>query len=113
VAFLNNPDSRVIQPSQYLAAHARMDGFTPQVLMPYLPGPEYSVDMVVSQGTVLAAIGRRKEGVLQYLENEGEAIELAINCARLMNADGMVNVQTRHNAEGKPLLLEINMRPSG
>ncbi len=43
----------------------------------------------------------RKEGVLQYLENEGEAIELAINCARLMNADGMVNVQTRHNAEGK------------
>ncbi|MFT2603461.1 ATP-grasp domain-containing protein, partial [Escherichia coli] len=94
--------------SQFLAAHARMDCFTPQVLMPYLPGPEYSVDMVVSQGTVLAAIGRRKEGVLQYLENEGEAIELAINCARLMNADGMVNVQTRHNAEGKPLLLEIN-----
>ncbi|HBW4149844.1 TPA: carbamoyl-phosphate synthase large chain, partial [Klebsiella pneumoniae] len=113
VAFLNNPDSRVIHPSQFLAAHARMDCFTPQVLMPYLPGPEYSVDMVVSQGTVLAAIGRRKEGVLQYLENEGEAIELAINCARLMNADGMVNVQTRHNAEGKPLLLEINMRPSG
>lgn len=51
--------------------------------------------------------------MLQYLENEGEAIELAIDCARLMNADGMVNVQTRHNAEGKPLLLEINMRPSG
>ena len=47
VAFLNNPDSRVIHPSQFLAAHARMDCFTPQVLMPYLPGPEYSVDMVV------------------------------------------------------------------
>jgi hypothetical protein len=76
VAFLNNPDSRVIHPSQYLAAHARMDCFTPQVLMPYLPGPEYSVDMVVSQGTVLAAIGRRKEGVLQYLENEGKRLNL-------------------------------------
>jgi hypothetical protein len=24
-----------------------------------------------------------------------------------MNADGMVNVQTRHNAEGKPLLLKL------
>ncbi|MCL0568292.1 carbamoyl-phosphate synthase large chain, partial [Klebsiella pneumoniae] len=35
VAFLNNPDSRVIHPSQFLAAHARMDCFTPQVLMPY------------------------------------------------------------------------------
>jgi len=113
VAFLNNPDSRVIRPSQYLSAHAEMETFTPQVLMPYLSGPEYSVDMVVSQGTVLAAIGRRKEGVLQYLENEGEAIELAIDCARLLNADGLVNVQTRHNAEGKPVLLEINMRPSG
>ncbi len=56
VAFLNNPDSRVIRPSQYLAAHAQMETFTPQVLMPYLPGPEYSVDMVVSQGTV----GRRR-----------------------------------------------------
>lgn len=113
VAFLNNPDNRVIRPSQYLAAYAQMKTFAPQVLMPYLPGPEYSVDMVVSKGVVLAAIGRRKEGALQYLENEGEAIELATTCAQLMHADGMVNVQTRHNAEGKPLLLEINMRPSG
>ncbi|HCC2748917.1 ATP-grasp domain-containing protein [Klebsiella pneumoniae] len=113
VAFLNNPDNRVIRPSQYLAAHAQVETFTPQILMPYLPGPEYSVDIVVSKGEVLAAIGRRKEGALQYLENEGEAIELAATCARLMHADGMVNVQTRNNAEGKPLLLEINMRPSG
>lgn len=107
------PDSRKVNTRIYLNALEQADEFEPLVLMPWLPGPEYSVDMLVEEGDVLAAVGRRKEGPLQYLENQGEAFELAKACARVMNADGLVNVQTRNNANGKPLLLEINMRPSG
>ncbi|MNP59470.1 carbamoyl phosphate synthase-like protein [compost metagenome] len=69
--------------------------------------------MLVDRGTVLAAVARRKEGALQYLENHGEAFELAIACATAMQADGLVNVQTRNDASGRPVLLEINLRPSG
>lgn len=108
-----NPDSRKVNAHVYLHALEQAGEFEPLVLMPYLPGPEYSVDMLVEDGAVLAAVGRRKEGSLQYLENHGEAFELAKACAHLMKADGLVNVQTRNSASGKPLLLEINMRPSG
>lgn len=108
-----NPDSRKVNAHVYLHALEQAGEFEPLVLMPYLPGPEYSVDMLVEDGAVLAAVGRRKEGSLQYLENHGEAFELAKACAHLMKADGLVNVQTRNSASGKSLLLEINMRPSG
>lgn len=113
MAHFINPDSRKVNARFYLSALEQAGKFEPLVLMPYLPGPEYSVDMLVEDGAVLAAVGRRKEGSVQYLENHGEAFELAKACARLMKADGLVNVQTRNTTSGKPLLLEINMRPSG
>ncbi len=109
----NYPERRRVNTEQYIAACEAAGSFEPQVVMPYLPGPEYSVDMLVDHGNVLAAVGRRKEDALQYLENTGDAWALAQACAQAMNADGLVNVQTRNDASGKPLLLEINMRPSG
>lgn len=111
-----NPDNRRVHPHMYLTAVRKGTSSTlpePMVMMPYLVGPERSVDMLVEQGKVIAAVSRRKEGPLQYIEQSGEAFELAKTCAELMQADGLVNVQTRNNSEGKPLLLEINMRPSG
>lgn len=113
MAAFTHPDSRRVHPHFYLQALDAADRVEPLVLMPWLPGPEYSVDMLVEKGTVLAAVARRKEGALQHLENSGEAWELARACAQAMEADGLVNVQTRHDASGRPLLLEINMRPSG
>ena len=109
----NHPENRTVNPQHYLAALASAESFKPLVLMPYLPGPEYSVDIFADNGEILAAVGRRKEGAIQYLVNEGAAFELACNCARVMKADGLVNVQTRNDRQGTPLLLEINMRPSG
>lgn len=113
MAIFTHPDSRRVNPRQYLQALDEAGPFEPLVLMPWLPGPEYSVDMLVEKGRVLAAVARRKDGALQHLENSGAAFELGRACAEAMAADGLVNVQTRHDASGAPLLLEINMRPSG
>jgi len=116
MAAFNNPDSRRVHPDTYLSAmQAATQNQLPEsmVMMPYLSGLERSVDMVVEHGKVIAAVGRRKEGPMQYMEQSGEAFELAKACAELMQADGLVNVQTRNDGEGKPYLLEINMRPSG
>lgn len=109
----NYPENRIVNPTQYLAAASHSGTVFPLVLMPYLPGPEYSVDILADKGDVLAAVARRKEGAIQYLENSGAAFELACDCARAMKADGIVNVQTRDDSQGNPLLLEVNMRPSG
>jgi len=113
MAAFTHPDSRKVRPEMYLHALAQQEVFEPLVLMPYLPGPEYSVDMLVERGKVIAAVARRKEGALQYLEQSGAAYELGKMCAEVMQADGLVNVQTRNNDHGQPVLLEINMRPSG
>lgn len=106
-----------IQPDVYLAA-ARLDAkngksFEPMVLMPFMPGPERSVDMIIDQGKVIAAVARRKQGPYQEFEISGDAFDLAIKCAETLGANGLVNVQTRNNDDGKAVLLEINLRPSG
>ncbi len=113
MAVFNHPEHRLVSPQQYIAAASASESFKPLVLMPYLPGPEFSVDILADKGEILAAVGRRKEGAVQYLVNEGCEWELACACARVMKADGLVNVQTRNDVNGNPVLLETNMRPSG
>lgn len=112
-------DKRQVHPDVYFSALLQKSNgdehalYKPQVLMPYLPGPERSIDMVVEKGEVIAAVGRMKEGRYQTLQNQGDAIDLAKQCAKAMLADGIVNVQTRNDHTGKPVVLEINLRPSG
>lgn len=113
----DNPDNRRVHPDTFInamkAAEDAGAAVKPMLLMPYLPGPERSVDMVVENGKVLAAVSRCKTSEGQVFEQQGEAWDLALACAELINADGLINVQTRDSAEGKPYLLETNLRPSG
>ncbi|WP_159565411.1 ATP-grasp domain-containing protein [Budvicia diplopodorum] len=106
-------DSRMANVGVFLHAMKLSEDFKPLVLMPYLDGPERSVDMVVQAGKVIKAVARVKKGSYQFFENQGPAIDLAIACASVINADGIVNVQTRNAPDGSPVLLEINLRPSG
>lgn len=46
-------DNRVVHPDLYLAALERTEKMQPMVLMPYLPGPESSVDMLVEKAKSL------------------------------------------------------------
>lgn len=116
-ATLLSADEKRIHPEVYLAA-TRLDGqrgnaFNSQVVMPFLSGMERSVDIIVDRGTVIAAVGRCKKGEVQSFEISGDAFDLALACARLLCADGLINVQTRDDADGTPYLLEANLRPSG
>lgn len=117
LSFFNNPDSRQIHPDvviESLQRAQRAGDFLPlQIVMPWLAGPERSVDMVVENGQVIAAVARRKEGAVQVFEQETPAWRLAVACAGALEADGLINVQTRNDAEGNPVLLEANLRPSG
>lgn len=83
------------------------------LVMPFMPGDECSVDMVVHHGRVIAHSCRRKTGIYQTFSQTGPAVDLAIEAAKHFGCDGIVNVQTRDDADGKPHLLEINPRYSG
>lgn len=82
------------------------------LLMEYLPGTERSVDCLARDGTLIAAVSRRKRGGFQVLEVEGPAIELAAAIVAKHRLNGLVNVQTR-DGRGGPRLLELNARMSG
>ena len=58
-------------------------------------------------------MGRRKKGLYQEFEIDGAAVELAIAAAEHFKLDGIVSVQTKDAPDGKPHLLEINLRYSG
>lgn len=111
---LLKPEARRIHPQVYLDAMRESGGLPqPMILMPWLPGPEASIDMVVEKGEVIAALGRSKNGPIQTLFSEGEEIEIARRCISLLQADGLVNVQTCVADDGSIRLLECNLRPSG
>lgn len=85
----------------------------PMLLMPYLPGREYSVDVVCEHGEILLAITRCKEGSVQIVGHDREALPWLVPLLRSLGADGIVSVQSKADAQGKQHVLEINSRPSG
>lgn len=97
----------------YRAALAGAVAPVRQMLMPYLPGLERSVDFVARHGRLLCAVARVKLGDIQRLETSGPAVEMTRVLAARYRLDGMCNLQTREDATGRERVLEINARMSG
>ncbi|MCK1792782.1 ATP-grasp domain-containing protein [Pseudomonas violetae] len=108
-----DPDARETNFEMYMRAYCAGDTPAPMLMMPYMVGSECSIDMVCESGRAVAFVSRRKEGAFQSFDREGPAVELALKAAEHFGCDGIVNVQTRDDAFGKPHLLEINPRYSG
>ncbi len=115
------------------AVLANSDSFPELLVMEYLDGSEFSVDVLGSQGEVMAMVCRRKpmnghvrltgtsrtirvaEGQSQTLAKEPEIEQMVQLLARHFRLGGVFNVQFRARAEQpeRPYLLEINGRISG
>lgn len=108
-----DPDLRVVETRRFIDAYADSQKQGPLLVMRYLPGEEHSVDIVCEAGVVIAAVARCKINGFQHLSREGDVIDLARQAAALFGCDGIINIQTRRDEDGKPFLLEINPRPSG
>jgi hypothetical protein len=108
-----NPDARQVDFETYHDIFGAASEREPMLVMPYLPGSECSVDMVCEAGKVVAYVGRRKADVHQAFERDTAATDLAIAAAEHFGCDGIINVQTRDDADDRPHLLEINPRYSG
>ena len=107
------PDNRRIRFETYLNIFSESDNRRPQLIMPHTPGDEVSTDIVVEAGKPIAWVGRRKKDIYQYFENRGPAVDLALDAVSHFGLDGIVSVQTKEDSQGKPHLLEINLRYSG
>ena len=85
----------------------------PMLLMPYLSGQEYSIDVVCEYGEVLAAITRHKTGKIQHIGYDRSVMDVVIPLIKVFGCDGIVSVQTKADDAGQQRVLEINSRPSG
>jgi hypothetical protein len=88
--------------------------FRPLMLMPYLPGPERSVDCLGRDGELLRCVVRRKASVEGYqkLEDNPKLVEVVRRLTAHFRLNGLFNVQFRDSG-GVSYLLEINPRMSG
>ena len=107
--------------------------FQELLVMEYLDGSEFSVDVLADAGAVIAMVCRRKpmngrvrlsgtshtlrveEGQSQVLASEPEIEEMVRILTKHFTLGGLFNVQFRSKAQRpeKPCLLEINGRMSG
>jgi carbamoyl-phosphate synthase large subunit len=110
-------DVSVVRSAENLA---RMDASAEFLVQEYLPGEEYSVDVLAdAHGRVVAAVPRCRERVDSGVSVAGRTLhdeELERLGATVVEATGLTyisNVQFRRDAAGQPALLEVNPRVPG
>ena len=117
LAHLNDPDRRKIRPDQYLAAlrdQERIGAIDDIVVMPYLPGPEISFDMLCHRGALLKYAARTKLANGHQQIATRHRLEPAVAAlVERFGLHGLVNCQFRRADDDSWKLLEINARPAG
>ena len=110
-------EDKKINTTQFINAYANsvmvQERPIPMLLMPYLSGQEYSIDVVCEYGEVLAAVTRYKTGKIQHIGYEQAVMDVVIPLIKAFGCDGIVSVQTKADDDGHHRVLEINSRPSG
>ncbi|WP_213958653.1 ATP-grasp domain-containing protein [Variovorax sp. dw_954] len=86
-----------------------------QQVLEYLPGHEFSVDCVADRGRWVTGVVRKKAILsdTQLLDDDPLLLGHAQCLVERFGLNGMINVQFKEDAHGKPRLLEINPRASG
>lgn len=85
------------------------------MVMPYLNGPEYSVDCLSEDGVLIKAVTRVKYpgGLEELLDDCPDLVAQSKALTELLGLTGLYNVQFLEGDNGTRYLLEINARMAG
>ncbi|MEV0541348.1 ATP-grasp domain-containing protein [Nocardia salmonicida] len=84
----------------------------PLLVMPFLEGPEISIDCLSAPGgELLMGIPRAKRGRFRMLLDDPTVVDIARRLVRHFELAFLTNVQLRYRGS-EPVLLEVNPRPS-
>lgn len=92
------------------------DHFPELMLMEYLPGDEYDIDLLAEDGKVLYTAGRRNPEIVMsisqtsILERNDHAEMIAEKLVKALDLDGNLGFDFKFDENGKAQLLEINPR---
>ena len=113
------PGNAVTSLEEVLPVLEEAPTFPEFVVMEYLPGPEYSVDVVATDDDVPAVVPRsraRTRAGISFagtVERNEELIECARSIVSALDLEYNVNLQFRYDEDGSPKVIEINPRVSG
>lgn len=117
--FKEKPNSTYIKYEEVQEVLSSMNEIPELLVMEYLPGKEYSVDMLVENGDVKYCIPRLrteiKEGISTrcVIEKNSKVIEYCCEVAKKLMLNGNVGIQVRYSLEDEVKILEINPRVQG
>lgn len=113
------PDSSVTTLEEVLPVLREAEEFPELIVMEFLPGDEYSVDVLAMDDEVAAVVPRSRARTRAGISFEGtvepreDLIEAATEICTELGLEYNINVQFRYDADGDPKVLEINPRVSG
>lgn len=117
--FYKKPNNTYTSYQQLAEILEKADTFPESLLMEYLPGDEYSIDLLVDHGKALYTIPRCREAMrlgismISTLEQNKEIIEYCNAIAELFNLHGNIGIQVKKAFDGRFKILEINPRLQG
>lgn len=94
----------------------RPDDIPQMMAMEYLPGEEFSVDVLADHGRIVYMCARQSNRIIASIPleatlfDDNRAYEVCRRVAKHVELDGNADFDFRYNAKGEPMLLEINPR---
>ncbi|MBO4494359.1 MAG: ATP-grasp domain-containing protein [Clostridiales bacterium] len=96
-----------------------LDFTVPMLVMPYLPGQEWDVDILAENGRILSCTIRKNLGMIGGLSACTETSDSPVIydiCEKILHALPLSNIfclSLKEDAQGQPQILEINPRAMG
>lgn len=117
--FNEKPDVTVTTLEDIVPIFKTAEYFPNLVVMEYLPGKEYSVDLLLKNGEVIVTVPRYRKATklglstVGIVEKNEKIVELSRKVALISGLDFNINIQIKYSANNEPKILEINPRVSG
>ena len=112
----DKPSSGVIPLEELLSILGEAEKLPELLVMEYLPGTEYSVDLLADKGDSLVTCCRKSLRMENSIMLEGEivndpaVIDLCDQVTKLLGLDGNIGFDLRERADGTPVIMECNPR---
>ena len=113
------PNTTFISYQNIIEILSKADNFPELVVMEYLPGDEYSIDLLVNHGKPLYTIPRFRHVIKAGISSVGsvikndEIIEYCNNIVENLKLHGNIGIQVKADENGQYKILEINPRVQG
>jgi carbamoyl-phosphate synthase large subunit len=112
-------NNRDVTLEELLTVTDRLHDWHPSHVAEYLPGAEYSVDVLCRRGETISAVACKRNESFYGLATDAEVVDeddvvrAAMEIVDAVGLDYIVNVQFRRDEDGVPKLMEINPRVPG